>query len=130
MKYTAESDALAIELAKLEMEQKAIEKRKAAEIKAAADMVKLEKIRIDREAAAIKAAQEDAAAEAYTWMKVFTALTDRGMEANKIMDAIKAMQEQGHTAAMCLEMIEKTSIKPKAEPKKESPRPAAYGTWA
>ncbi|ATW58041.1 hypothetical protein CNR34_00108 [Pseudomonas phage nickie] len=132
MKYTAESENLAIELARLDMEQRAIEKKKAAEIKAAADMVKLEKIRIEREAAAIKEAQEAAAAEAYTWMKVFSALDDRGLEADKIMTAIKQMQEQGHTAEMCLEMIEKTAIKPKAPPapKKEPPRPAAFGTWA
>lgn len=126
----ADPSDLAVELVKLDMEALAIAKKQAAEEKAAADMVKLEKIRIEREANEIKKVQETAAAEAYSWMKVFSALTERGMEPNKIMDAIKSMQDMGHSAERCLEMIAKTE-KPKAKkPKKEPPRPESFGSWA
>lgn len=132
--YGSDSSDLAVELVKLDMETKAAAKFKAAQEKAAADMVRLEKVRIEREATAIKQAQEAAAAEAYTWMKVFQALTDRGLDANKAMDAIKKMQDAGHTAEMCLEMIEKTEVKfppvqPK-EPEPKPPRPESFGSWA
>lgn len=127
----ADSEDLAVELVKLEMERDAEIKamKSEAEKKAA---VKAEVARIQAEADAIKEAQSAAAAEAYTWMKVFSALSDRGMDANKVMDAIKKMQDNGHSAEMCLEMIEKTEAKPKApaKPKKEPPRPESFGSWA
>lgn len=137
--YTSDPDHLAMELAKLEAERLAVEKFKAAEEKARADMAKLEKIRIEREAEAIQLAQkaaeetqQSAAQEAFIWMQVFNALEKRGMEPNECMNAIKSFQDMGHTAELCLELIERTAVKPKApaEPKKEAPRPAAYGTWA
>uniref|UniRef100_A0AAU6W1X0 Uncharacterized protein n=1 Tax=Pseudomonas phage Nican01 TaxID=3138540 RepID=A0AAU6W1X0_9CAUD len=131
---TSSSEDLAVELVKLEMEQKARDKKKAAEEKAAADMVRLEKVRIEREAAMIKADQEAAAQDAYQWMMVFSALEKRGMEPNAIMEAIRKMQEAGHTGAVCLEMIEKTEVKPPVQRKppepKPPPRPEAFGTWA
>ncbi|UIS24667.1 hypothetical protein S21ZY_105 [Pseudomonas phage ZY21] len=120
---------LAVELVKLDMERDT----KAAKEKADREAAKAEKARIHDEADAMKAAQSAAAAEAYSWMKVFAALSDRGMEPNKIMDSIKAMQDNGHSAEMCLEMIEKTEVKapvrPKAEPK-PPPRPESFGSWA
>ena len=131
--YTSDPDHLAMELAKLEAERLTALKFKAAEEKARADMAKLEKIRIEREAAQIKADQEAAAQDAYQWMMVFSALEKRGMEPNAIMEAIRRMQEAGHPGAVCLEMIEKTEVKPPVQrkpPKPKPPRPAAYGTWA
>lgn len=125
----ADSEDLAVELVKLEMERDAqINAMKSEKEKAA----KAEAARIHAEAAAMKEAQSAAAADAYSWMKVFSALSDRGMDPNKIMDAIKAMQDSGHTAEMCLEMIEKTEVKPKKPkpPKKEPPRPESFGSWA
>lgn len=124
------TENLEAELAKLEAEQEVVANFKIQQMNAQADLVRAEKARIDAETAAIKEAQEAAAAEAYSWMEVFTALDERGMEANKIMDAIKSFQDQGHSAGRCLEMIGKTRIKSKPQPPKEPPRPAAYGTWA
>lgn len=126
---------LAVELVKLDAERDAVERKKAAEEKAASHMAKMEAVRIKREADAMKEAQQAAAQDAYQWMKVFSALSDRGMEPNKIMDAIKAMQDMGHSAETCLEMIEKTEgKKPPVQPKPPEPapppRPEAFGTWA
>lgn len=105
--------------------------RKEAQDAAIAAQIAFEKVKAE-EKEVEKRLQENAAIATYKWMKVFAALADRGMDQSKIMESINKMQENGHSAEMCLEMIEKTEVKKTKPPKEEKlpPRPEAFGSWA
>lgn len=130
--YKANSEDLAVELVKLEMEREAIANKEKADRDRAAKIellaAKAEALQLRR----MKEAEESIAMDAvhaHGWMQVYNLMIERGMEdPAKIMEQISAFKEQKLSPNIILGML-KATAEP-VEPKKQPPRPAGYGAWA